>query len=68
MKKLYSNLDSIRISNIYIRYAENLQERAPLPLGRAVMLEIESDLLQEVILTNTGLLEQMNFPSSSNTK
>ena len=57
IKRLYNGLDSVRISNMYIRYSSNLLESRVSPFGNAVIQEFESDLLQEVILCNTAILD-----------
>ena len=55
MKKLCPNLDAVRISNIYIRYVENVKKSRKYAFGKAVVEEVENDLLTEVILNNPNL-------------
>jgi hypothetical protein len=57
VKRLSPQLDSVRISNIYIRYNQNVDTRQSYPFGRAVLAEVQEDLLSEVVLNNTSVLE-----------
>ena len=56
VKRLSPSLDSVRVSNIYARYACALREQKKFPFGRAVIEELENDLLIDVIIMNGVIL------------
>eukprot|EP00347_Sterkiella_histriomuscorum_P012963 403366543 len=57
MKRIYAQFDSVRISNIQIRYHHFKQQKIQYPLGRAVIEEIENDLLNEVVFNNNAVMQ-----------
>ena len=59
VKKLYATLDTIRISNVYIRYMQNLHSNLTQhPFGHAVIDEFKHDsLLLDVVLNNSVVIE-----------
>jgi hypothetical protein len=58
VKRLSSTLDTVRISNLFIRYLQNVPHTAN-PFGQAVLAEaaLSSDLLHELILNNSPVLD-----------
>eukprot|EP00347_Sterkiella_histriomuscorum_P010484 403376105 len=57
IKRIYAQFDSVRISNIQIRYHHLKQQKVLYPLGRAVIEEIENDLLNEVVFNNNAVMQ-----------
>jgi hypothetical protein len=58
VKKVYPNFDSVKISNLYIKYRAHQLHATPHPFGQALLQEVEGDsLLTDVILTNRVILD-----------
>ncbi len=54
-RRIYSYFDSVRISSIYIRFHSNINNGRDQAFGRAIVEEVENDMLNEVIITNNNL-------------
>jgi hypothetical protein len=58
VKKLYPNFDSVKISNLYIKFRAHQLSATPHPFGQALLQEVEGDsLLTDVILANRAILD-----------
>ena len=58
VKKVYPNFDSVKISNLFIKFRAHQLRSTPNPFGVALLEEVEGDsLLVDVILANRVILD-----------
>lgn len=59
VKRLHPALDTVRISNIYVRFMKGGG------FGQAVLEELETQLQLEILFTNAAVLEGQAPPTAS---